>query len=150
MKEVKKINQLFWISVLALFLMSICILLMPLPNRIGEENRIMTVLLGGLFWGTAITGYLSIFLAERERKRLLKKKMMITEKSLPGIRNFFSNSVAKVADVTMIISIMVFVIISFTNLIYEYVSYIILFLVIFSLNMHCLFNGRIYKMTKMK
>lgn len=150
MKEVKKINQLFWISVLALFLMSACILLMPLPDRIDEDSRIMTIVLGSLFWGTAIIGYVSIFLAERERKHLMKKKMIITEKSLPGIRNFFSNSVAKVADVTMMISIIVFVIISFTDLIYEYVSYIILFLVIFSLNMHCLFNGRIYKMTKMK
>ncbi len=150
MKGVKKINQLFGISVLALFLMSACILLMPLPNRIGEENRIMIILLGGVFWVTAIIGYLSIFLAGRECKCLIKKEMITEEKSLPGIGKFFSNPLAKVADVTMIISIMLFVIINFTDLIYEYISYIILFFVIFSLNMHCLFNGRIYKMTKMK
>lgn len=150
MKGVKKINQLFGISVLALFLMSACILLMPLPNRIGEENRIMIILLGGVFWVTAIIGYVSIFLAGRECECLIKKEMITEEKSLPGIGKFFSNPLAKVADVTMIISIMLFVIINFTDLIYEYISYIILFFVIFSLNMHCLFNGRIYKMTKMK
>lgn len=150
MKEIQKVKYLFRLSVIALFLMSSTILLMPLPINMGENYRIMTVLLGSFFWGTAIIGYVSIFLAARERKRLIKNKIITEDKNdFPGIRNFFSNQLAKVADVTMILSIIVFVIINFTDLIYEYIAYIIMFLLIFSLNMHCLLNGRIYKIANL-
>lgn len=151
MRSVRKIKRLFWIATAFLFIMSASILLMPKAVTIGEQDRKAVVLIGIMFWASAITGYVLIALANAERKWFIYHKVDGNPKMdcLPGIATFFTNVPATVADVTMITSFLVFVV-SFTSRKYDYISYVLLFLLVFSLNMHCLFNGRIYKTTKYK
>lgn len=150
MKSIQKIKRLFWFAVVFQFLMSLSILLMPIAVQMGQQNRRMAVLIGAVFWLSAIAGYVIVAIANSERKRFIRHKVdgNIKMNCRPGIAEFFTNVPATVADVTMIMSFLMFVIIGFTKLRYGYISYILLFLLVFSLHMHCMFNGRIYKATK--
>lgn len=152
MKSIQKIKQLFWFAVMFQFLMSLSVLLMPMAVQMGQQDRKMTVLIGLVFWISAIAGYVMIAMANSERKWFINRKVdgNVNMNCRPGIAEFFTNVPATVADVTMILSFLMFVIIGFTEWKYEYISYILLFLLVFSLHMHCMFNGRIYKATKYK
>lgn len=152
MKSVKKIKRLFSLSVLFLFTMSGTILFMPIVSKADGTNKPGLWLVGALFWCSAIAGYTMLLLANAERKWFLKNKVGIDNKMdcKPGIITFFTDVPATVFDITVIVSFIAFVIINFTNAQYEYISYVFLFLLVLSLNMHCLFNGRIYKTTKFK
>lgn len=152
MKNVRKIKRLFWLAVSFLFLMSGTILFMPMVSKTGENNRQVLLLIGTVFWISAIVGYTMLMLANSERKWFLKNKVGIDNKMncLPGIITFFTNVPATIADVVAILSFVLMVIINFTDRRYDYISYVLLFLLVLSLNMHCLFNGRIYKTTKFK
>ena len=149
---IQRIKRLFWISAIFQFLMSASILLMPMAVQMGQQDRKMTVLIGLVFWISAITGYVLLGMANSDRKWFLVRKLRCDVKMncRPGIAEFFTNVPATVADVTMILSFILFVIIGFTDWKYEYISYVLLFLLFFSLHMHCMFNGRIYKATKIK
>ena len=152
MKSVRKIKRLFWFSAFFQFLMSASILLMPMAVQIGQQDKKMTVLIGLMFWISMITAYVLLGIANSERKWFLHRKVGIDAKMncRPGIVEFFTNIPATVADVAMILSFLLFVIVGFTDWKYEYISYILLFIFVFSLQMHCMFNGRIYKVTKFK
>ena len=123
MRSIQKIRRLFWFAVVFIFLMSASILLMPIAVRMGEQDRKMTALIGIVFWLSAKTGYTLNAMANTERKWFIIRK---DDRFL------------------------MLIIINFTDWRYEYVTYVLLFLMVLSLNMHCLFNGRIYKATKYK
>ena len=152
MRSIQKIKRLFGISVVCQFLMSASILFMPSAVQIGQQDRKMTVLVGLVFWVSAIFGYALLIMANLERKRFINRKADgdVKMNYCPGIAGFFTNIAATVADVAMILSFLLFVIVSFTEWKYDYISYVLLFMSVFSLHMHCMFNGRIYKVTKYK
>lgn len=145
MKETRRIAVLFWVSIIFLFLMSATILFMPLVA--GVNNNSGTVIVGVIFWITAIAGYTLLAIAGFKKNKILQQgvKNKENESSRLGITVFFSNRLAKVADIMLCISASVFFILNFTKLRNLYISYILLFLAVFSLNMHSVFNGGIYK-----
>ena len=152
MRSIQKIKQLFWFAVLFQFLMSASILLMPMAVQMGQQDRKMTALIGIVFWLSAIAGYVLLAVANSERKWFINRKVdgNVTMNCRPGIAEFFTNIPATVFDVAMIMSFVMFVVINFTDWRYDYISYVLLSLLFFSLHMHCMFNGRIYKATKFK
>ena len=152
MERLQKIKQLFCSAVIFQFLMSASILLMPMATKIGQQDGKIKLLLGLVFWLSAIAGYALVVMANSERKRLINQKIdgNVKTNHRLGIVSFFTNAPATVADVIMIISLLLFVVVNFTKWKYEYISYIILFVFIFSLHMHCMFNGIIYKAIKIK
>ena len=152
MRRIQRIRQLFWFAVLFISLMSASVLLMSFAIQMGEQDREVTVLTGIIFWLSAIAGYVMIAIADTQRKRFIIQKADgdVKMSSRPGILTFFSNVPATVFDVMMILSFLMLVIINFTDLRYEYIAYVLLFMVVLSLNMHCLFNGKIYRIAKYK
>ncbi len=152
MRSINRIKQLFWFATIFLLLMAGSILIMPMATKVGEEDRTVLLLSGLVFWISCIAGYTLLFMANKERKYFIRRKLN-GDPSMdckPGIITFFDNVPATIADVAMIASFLLFVGMYFTELKYEYISYVLLFIFVFSLNMHCLFNGRIYKITKYK
>ncbi len=147
MRQRQRIKQLFWMAVTFIFFMSASILLMPGAVHKEVQNRLPVFLTGLVFWISALSGYVFLALANKERKRLRKHddRNKTKMKELPGILTFCTNIPAVISDMIMALSLCVFVISRFTSFRYEYITYIWLFLLIFSLHMHCLFNGKIYK-----
>lgn len=143
MSVIKTLEKLYWSSVGCFFFMSAMILIMP----VIESNEKAIIPVGLAFWFFAISGYILLIVANVEFKRI-SGNLRKNKRSLPGIISFFSNKIAMITDIAVIISIVAFVIICITELRFKYIAFVTLFLLIFSLHMHCLFNGRIYKLIK--
>ncbi|MBQ8000270.1 MAG: hypothetical protein IJ298_03525 [Ruminococcus sp.] len=147
MRFAKRLERLYWLSVVSLTIMSATVLVMPFANSASIENNFFTAVVGLLFWLSGIAGYTSIIMANKERKWFITNQLGgdISMGCRSGITTFFANIPAMIADVAMMTSFLLFVVINFTEYKDLYLSYVLLFLFLLSLNMHCLFNGRIYK-----
>lgn len=152
MKSVKKIKLLFWLSAGFIFLASTTFLFMPLTGNVYQPKRTLTIVLGATLWLSSIASYILLIAANIERRWFIKHKTNgdLRMNCLPGIISFFSNIPATISDVVMFTSFVAFVVIAFTKWKNEYISYVLLFMFYLSLNLHCMFNGRIYKSTKFK
>lgn len=152
MRFAKRLEELYWLSVAFLTIMSSTILVMPFIVTATNENKFLVVVVGVLFWGSAIAGCTSIVMANKERIWFVSKQLDedVGMGCRPGIVTFFANIPATVADVSMLTSFVLFTIVNFTEHKNSYLAYVLLFIFILSLNMHGLFNGRIYKAIKIK
>lgn len=152
MKTLRRIRLLFWFSAACFTLMSATVLLMPLAVNAEGTNRVLTIITGSVFWISALAGHAFLCLANQKRKWLLHYMSGTDSKmnSRPGIITVFSNIPATVSDVLTVCSLVLFVIHSFAGSRDSYLSYVLLFALLLSFHMHCLFNGRIYKATKIK
>lgn len=153
MKSIKRLEKLFWLAIGCMFGMSITVLFMPLATSMASAtNRFSFIITGGVFWIFMIMGYILLFFAYREFKSFMYEKFGRNTKldGKPGFITFFANVPATIIDIIFPVSLIIIIIIQFTPLKSNYIVYVFLFLLIFSLNMHGMFNGRIYKITKCK
>ncbi len=150
MRKINKLITYYCLSASAMLIMAATVLCMPYAVRNGEQNRLGIVAVGVVFWVSAITGYGFLIAANIVRKKILSL-MSGSYSSLdgkPGIITFFSNVYATVADTTMVLSFVIFIMINLTELKTTFFAYIFLFLLIFSIHMHCMFNGKVFKLVQ--
>lgn len=152
MKIIDKIKIYFYISVFFMFLMSVSILFMPSAVEQEVQKGLYLMLIGSTFWISLIIGYVFVILANIKRKKFIMDEYdgNLSMNCHIGIITFFDNLPSSVADVTMIFSFILFIIIDFTSIRYSFVAYVLLAVLVFSLNMHCMLNGRIYKIMKFR
>ncbi len=151
MKSILRIRKLFWISAGLLTGMSLTFLLMPLASRLSEQSSGWSVrIVGIIFWILAIVGYGSIAKANKFRKRFLNMKFGrdIQKNFRPGVFCVFSNKIAEVVDIMLAVFLVAFIVSLFTPLKNTYYIAVILSFLVWAANMHCLFNGRTYCITK--
>ena len=130
------------LSVVLLFIGSASIVFMPLSSNISNAEFKLPVIINGLvFWISFIFGYLSLALANSQCKKINCEKV----KRKAGLFCFFSNRYAKVFDVLMVVSFIALVLMMIFGKTLYYVIFIILALLVFSINMHCIFNGRVVR-----
>lgn len=153
MRSIQKIKRLFWLSIFCFTVMSIAFLIMPTASSSATySNRRMLFLVGVAFWISALAGYALVIIANRERKRFLTHRTDddVRMNCRCGLLTFFSNTIATVFDSILFTSIGVAIITVFTEWKKSSLPYILLFLITLSLNLHAMFNGRIYKVTNYK
>ena len=139
----EKKNQLYFlIAIISFFVSSATALLLPFALFEGaEQQRSIAYSLGAVFWVGLIIGIFSMLLIDKNRKKKRQRN------SLPFIR-FFRNKEALVFDSMFIISIVGVVILLFTRGVNQWLSSTIIFMFLFSLEMHCIFNGENYQYIK--
>ena len=137
--RVKEIRWLFWTAVGCFAAHAI-------------SYPLMRMLVGCIFWLPLLLGYILVILANLERKTFIRSRLDgdISMQCHMGVVTFFSNTPAVIADATLLAGSIALVIIYFCDVANQYITYVMLAIVSFSLNMHGLFNGRIYKTTKYK
>ena len=88
--------------------------------------------------------------ANANRKRFLHKRFGCdTQTNLkPGVFCVFSNKMAEIADIMLVIFAMAFLVALFTQLKSTYYIIVILSCLVWAANMHCLFNGKVYRTIK--
>ena len=152
MRRVKKIKRLFWLAIAFIAVASGTFLLMPLVTEATQNRRMLTIAIGIAFWLSSIAGYALLLAANIERRWFINHKAYgdVKMNCLPGVISFFQNIPGTVFDVIMFMSLVMLLIIAFTKWRYDYISYILLSLFYLSLNLHSMFNGRIYKSTKFR
>lgn len=153
MKAIRRIKTYYFISVVSLTLVSIVIMLMPWASEQAiatNDNSVRIV--GVLFWILTLLGYGSLGIANAKRKRFWIKRFGrdIQKNYRPGILCFSANKAAEVFDIMMVIFFVTSLIVAFTPWKNTFFFIALLSLLIWAVNMHSLFNGRIYRITKYK
>lgn len=126
-------------------------LLMPLASKYAEQtHRISLIVLGSVFWAAMLAGYVFLVIANVHRRQFVRKKLDGDYKmnSRIGALTFFANTPATIADITLFVSIAAFGIMLLFKATENYGTFVMLFLLDLTLNLHCILNGRIYKTTK--
>ena len=141
------IKKYFWGIVFLLTIMSFTFLLMPIANYMqnGWKQRLVLVIVGILFWISFISGYALLIITIKKFKKLFNQESFEAESKLPKCFKFFSNTYAAIADAILIAVIVVLIVITILGRMTGVFPYIVLAISVFSINMHCLFNGNIYK-----
>lgn len=132
----KDIKKIFILQIVSFLLSSIGICLAPFGS-FYESNvkKVIAIFSGVEFWLFFVFAILLMFVIKKICNKNLKGK--------PGIISVFKNKYAKVVDVIAAVSLIgsVAVAISKTS---SYLGVIILFVFIFSVEMHCVLNGRYF------
>lgn len=153
MKAIHRIKTYFFISVISLSLTSIVIMLMPWASEQAIATNDNSVRIVGMsFWLLTLLGYGAFCLANAKRKRFWVKRFGrdIQKNYKPGFLCFFSNRIAEVFDIMMATFLVTTTIIAFTPWRNTFFFIALLALVVWAVNMHSLFNGRTYRITKYK
>lgn len=151
MNAINRIKRYFWLSVIFLSAMSLIILVIPIMTQQQNAGG-LSIIIAIFFWLFAFLGYGAVFLANRDRKEFLYRRFGrdIQKNLRPGVFGFYSNAFAKFADTAAIFLLLLFVGILCTPLKNAYFAVVLLSLLIWTINMHCLFNSRTFRITKYK
>lgn len=153
MRTVHRIKMLFYLSAFFLTLMSFTIMLMPRASESAiTTNNLSVILVGAFFWVLAIHGYGILGVANHKRKRFWIKRLGwdIQKNYRPGFLCFSANRIAEVFDIMMVIFLISSLVVAFTPWRNTFFFIVLLSLLVWAVNMHSLFNGRIYRITKYK
>lgn len=130
MCEANKEKRLHIMSAVCLLIFSGTFLAMPISNyvSVGYSRRI-SVIIGIMFWLTGIAGYsLLIYLYKKARNKDNRKI------------HIFENKYAAIADVLFFIGVIGLVLIIILNLQASYLAYLVMFIIVLSINGHLIFS----------
>lgn len=151
---VSTIKGLFWASVAFLLLNAATFLFMPMAAELSENGSIQwgLMIVGIVFWISIGLGYALLIMANLYRRDFVRNRLDgdFTMGCRMGIITFFSTRPGAIADGLFVAALIAFLIVFLNGNINGYITYVLLALLTFSLNMHGIFNGRIYKATKYK
>lgn len=136
----RKLKICFFVSVIFLTIGAASILFMPIARDSSSATYKIPLLINGLvFWISFIIGYLLVFLSSAMRNKIIRIK------GKPGIACFCSNIYATIFDFLLIISFISLVILLIFHQTESYITFVVLFLLVLSINMHAMFNGKTFK-----
>ena len=143
--ENRKNLILFWISVCCFFLMSALFLIMPL-NFATKQTKIIDLLIGVSFWVLMFAGIATqIVLAQIRKKWFIRNRVRrYPFTKTIGVFSFLKNLPGSIADGVLVVSIIGLIVAVFATDGMGYACYVFVALLVFSLCMHCIFNGNIY------
>lgn len=146
MKSEMQRNRFFYLSSVSFLLMSSTALVMPRADAQESSLRIT----GAAFWLFLIAGFLFNFLSDWAQKTYQKELPEKAEKmsGRVGLLSFFSNIPAGVCDAVLLAGVLAAVCMGLLRpaLMTTYAAYVLLFFITFSFCMHCLLNGRKYRL----
>lgn len=138
----KKLKVLYFLSTMFLAIGSASFLFMPIARDLSSGTNKAPLLINGLmFWVPFILGYVFVFFANIQRKIINGVKV----NGKPGMINFCSNKYATIFDFLLIISFVSLVVLFVLHQGESYITFVVLFLLVLSINMHAMFNGKIFK-----
>lgn len=138
----KKMIICIMLSIVFLSIGSLSFIFMPLSSRSSNtEFRLPVIINGAVFWISFICGYLTLILANKQCKKI--NGSISTGKV--GLFRFFSNKYAIVFDMLMIISFIALILMAIFGKSHYYIIFFILAILVLSINMHCIFNGRVVR-----
>lgn len=153
MNIIRRIKWFFRISIACFAANAACFLFMPAAVRLERAaNRAGLIVLGVVFWLSLLAGIASAVCANLARREFARTRLDGDYRmdSGIGVFGFFGNIPAAVFDVTLILSAAALAAILIIGQSGSELTFAVLSLLVLSLYMHCLFNGRIYKSTKYK
>ena len=132
----------FWLSILMYFISSLTILFMPFGSFEPDGNILLAYILAGVFWLFFILGIVFFLILNRLRK----KDITFARTGAIGLLRFFRNIPAGVFDTLLIIGIAALIVsLLIIRTLPEITTLAGTFTTVFSLEMHCMLNGKNYE-----
>lgn len=126
------------ISIIFLSISALSIALIPLYSMMGDEKSVSISYVGtALLWIGIIGGYITLFLFYRQYKQLNAKGSI-------GAITFFRNRYASVVDLILILAVALVVVLALLKTGTVGIFSLLFGIVFLLLNLHCIFNGRVY------
>ena len=153
MRIIRRIKYYFWASVICFILNAASFLFMPLATSQADlTDKKSLFVTGTVFWVTLLIGVALLWFANLERREFARTRLNCDYKMgcRIGVISFFRNIPAVVSDVVMISSAIALAVIIITKQTNISLTFAVISILVLSLYMHCLFNGRIYESTKYK
>lgn len=145
MSLAKRFKRNVRLAMISSFVSSLAVLF-----TIGEGNesarKILTIIASLIFWLGLVAEQLFIWRANRQRKTLESSIQGRKMQGLPGICSFFKTRLGMIADVVLLLSVILFIVLSGTE--NEVLQYIFLFFIVFAFRLHCTANGKNYGYNK--
>ena len=133
-------KKILIVSVVSFAASSISFLLIPISNFNGNIiQRCFSYMVGIMFWIGLIIGLISTF-----RLGNIRKKSGYFKHSIPGILCFFKTKTGKVFDIMMLASLALFIAARLMLTEHDWIWLFMLSVLMFSLTMHSIFNGKNY------
>lgn len=134
-----------WIRLYTVFLVvaSLAIMLAPYAVEKDNDSQVPMMIVGVLFWVGllgAVAVNLRIGMARRKDPTFSKRGSRL---KYLGLTHFFKNGNALLADVGMILSLIVFIVLEQCDA-NQKIVFLFLGLLIFTFGMHCMLNGLNY------
>lgn len=106
-------------------------------------NKVFSLFLTVTLWVSLLLGYISMFL-------FYKNKRICNFKGRVGIISFFSNRYAAIADACLILTVILLIVFIVINLKNSLIYSLIFGALFFTLNLHCVFNGKTFNSSIIK
>lgn len=138
----KTAKVLFYASLSCVILLGLSFLIMKPVTLSG--NEVLITALGIVFWILLILSIVFGFMAAAMVKKNVEEEKW--RSMLPGIISFFKSDIAKIADIAFAVSLILVIVSVNTQLKYSYAVYVFLLVLTVSFGMHCLYNGKAYRL----
>lgn len=137
-------------SILCSVLSSVPVALIPFVRGNGD-NKVFNIIIPVIFWLGLIGEQFFIWRANRYRKILEKKNSRYPKRirGRPGVFSVFRSTEGMVADALFLICLIVFVVFALLHKGESVLQYILIFCMILSFRLHCIFDGINYRYKKL-
>lgn len=146
MASKKRSEDKYLIFIIAGFLLSSATVFL-IPFASFKEHGIAYTLayaIGGVFWLGLIISLIAMIILNFRRVKNEKGSKKAIKYGTIGLFKFFSNKAAVIFDAAFILSAIVQIALIIIGVDNQIISIIVLFLIVFTFEMHCVFNGRNY------
>lgn len=130
-------KKLLYFQIISYFVSSISL---ALTSFVSYEDslmkKIISIIIGILFWAGLVVGIILIFVAKKQNENLSNAKGI-------GLISFFKNRPAICFDVIMIVSLIISIVVIVIQS-ESFIGSLIIALFVFSFEMHCILNGKTY------
>lgn len=141
----KQRKNMFYRYEAFLFLLSIALCLMPLASLIADKTKIVSILVGSMFWiGFIGTICMAISINKSRKKCIAFNRECVSSIKTIGLINFFKNKYAVITDIFMAVFLIGFIV-SDIILTKNYIPFIFFAVLVYSFGMHCMLNGINYR-----
>lgn len=150
MKSLKKYVLLVRLSFVGSFLSSVSLFLIPFADINGQGiQKAFAYVAAAVFWSGFILEIIFVFASSCDRKKIEKKRVDAggepSKKTGVGAITFFSNRLAAAADSIFIVTAIAVAVLSVLKVKNNIIVMFVTAIMFFSLNMHCILNGRNYR-----
>lgn len=144
--NIKRDKKIFSLSCICLVISSISLLGVAKGSfNEFDGSRAVAFAVALTFWIGLISGYILLCVVNSHRKKYEASKKSRRNTTGCGLIRFFSNSAAMVVDSILIITLVLFVLFRVLNNISIYFDLTVIALLICSIHLHGLFNGKNFK-----
>ena len=111
---------------------------------VRTEAEIFLYLIPTIFWLALILEQVFIWKANSILKKIVEKEKIRKIQAKPGIIAPFQTKLGVIADISFIVSLVVFTVLVILNWGNDWLQFVCLFLIVLSFRVHCIANGKNY------